>query len=96
MKKPKSRHAPVTGFATKTVHAGQEPDPTTGAVMQPIYKTSTYRQPSLGEGWPYDYARTVNPTRSALETNLKALEGGRAAYAFAYVSSSSDRSFSRP
>jgi len=71
------------GFATRSIHAGQEPDPTTGAVMQPIYQTSTYRQPALGGGWPYDYARTVNPTRSALERNLAALEGGLEARCFA-------------
>lgn len=71
------------GFATKTVHAGQHPDLATGAVMPPIYQTSTYRQPALGAGWPYDYARTVNPTRSALERNLCALEGGLEARCFA-------------
>jgi cystathionine gamma-lyase/cystathionine beta-lyase/cystathionine gamma-lyase/homocysteine desulfhydrase len=69
--------------ATKTIHAGQAPDPSTGAVMQPVYLTSTYRQPGLGEGWPYDYARVVNPTRSALERQLAALEGGREARCFA-------------
>ena len=52
------------GFATKAIHAGQVPDPTTGAVMQPIYQISTYRQPGLGAGWTYDYARTINPTRA--------------------------------
>lgn len=70
-------------FATKVVHAGQRPDPTTGAVMQPIYQTSTYRQPGLGEGWRFDYARTVNPTREALERQMAALEGGLEARAFA-------------
>ena len=83
MKKPTSKSRRPMGFATQTVHAGQEPDPTTGAVMQPIYQTSTYRQPGLGKGWPYDYARTVNPTRSALERNLAALEGGLEARCFA-------------
>ncbi len=73
----------LPGFATMTVHAGQHPDPTTGAVMQPVYFTSTYRQPGLGKGWPYDYARVVNPTRSALERNLAALEGGLEARCFA-------------
>src|SRR4030095_9091461 len=68
------------GFATKAIHAGQVPDPTTGAVMQPIYQVSTYRQPGLGEGWKFDYARTINPTRAALERNLAALEGGAAAH----------------
>ncbi|HZN55375.1 MAG TPA: PLP-dependent aspartate aminotransferase family protein [Candidatus Polarisedimenticolaceae bacterium] len=70
-------------FATQAIHAGQDPDPTTGAVMQPIYQVSTYRQPGLGEGWKYDYARTINPTRAALERNLAALEGGAAAHCFA-------------
>ena len=67
---------------SQVVHAGQEPDPTTGAVMQPIYLTSTYRQPGLGEGWPYEYARKVNPTRRALERQLAELEGGKGAQCF--------------
>ena len=71
------------GFATKTIHAGQSPEPTTGAVMPPIYQVSTYRQPGLGQDWPYDYARTINPTRRALERNLAALEGGVDARCFA-------------
>jgi cystathionine gamma-lyase/cystathionine beta-lyase/cystathionine gamma-lyase/homocysteine desulfhydrase len=71
------------GFATQAIHAGQSPDPTTGAVMQPIYQTSTYRQPGLGAGWVHDYARTINPTRAALERNLAALEGGLEARCFA-------------
>ena len=57
-------------FATRAIHAGQEPDPTTGAVMTPIYATSTYVQEGLGENKGYEYARTQNPTRSALEENL--------------------------
>src|SRR5258706_12103391 len=72
-----------SGFATQAIHAGQVPDPATGAVMQPIYQVSTYRQPALGAGWVYDYARTINPTRSALERNLAALEGGLEARCFA-------------
>ena len=68
---------------SKVIHAGQRPDPTTGAVMQPVYLTSTYRQPGLGEDWPFDYARTINPTRAALERKLCALEGGREARCFA-------------
>jgi len=72
-----------TGFATNAIHAGQHPDPATGAVMQPIYQVSTYRQPGLGAGWVHDYARTINPTRSALERNLCALEGGLEARCFA-------------
>ena len=75
--------AQKTGFATKAIHAGQFPDPATGAVMQPIYQVSTYRQPGLGAGWKYDYARTINPTRGALERNLAALEGGLEARCFA-------------
>jgi cystathionine beta-lyase/cystathionine gamma-synthase len=71
------------GFATDAIHAGVRPDPTTGAVMTPIYQTSTYAYEGLGRGKGYDYARTINPTRSALEENLAVLEGGKAAYAFA-------------
>jgi len=82
-----SKHAAISrskvGFATKAIHAGQVPDPATGAVMQPIYQVSTYRQPGLGAGWKYDYARTINPTRGALERNLSALEGGLEARCFA-------------
>lgn len=70
-------------LATQVVHGGQEPDPTTGAVMQPVYLTSTYRQPGFNEGWPFDYARTINPTRLALERNLAILEGGLEARCFA-------------
>jgi len=65
------------------IHAGQAPDPTTGAVMPPLYLTSTYRRPGLGEPWDYDYARTINPTRRALERNLAELEGGVDARCFA-------------
>lgn len=79
----RGKDAREPGFATKVVHAGQHPDPTTGAVMQPIYQTSTYRQPSLGGGWKFDYARTVNPTRSALERAMAELEGGLEARCFA-------------
>src|SRR6185436_19108289 len=78
-----SRKRRELGFATQALHAGQEPDPTTGAVMQPIYQVSTYRQPALGAGWAYDYARTINPTRRALERSLSALEGGLDARCFA-------------
>ena len=65
------------GFATDCIHAGQEPDPTTGAVTVPIYQTSTYVQEELGKHKGFEYARTQNPTRFALEKNLAALEGGR-------------------
>jgi cystathionine gamma-lyase len=70
-------------FETKVIHAGQQPDPQTGAVMTPIYATSTYAQSSPGEHRGYDYARTRNPTRDALEACLAALEGGHAGFAFA-------------
>lgn len=71
------------GFATKAIHAGQEPDPTTGAVITPIYQTSTYAQEGLGKHKGYEYARTQNPTRTAVEQNLAALEGAKFGYAFA-------------
>lgn len=63
-------------FGTVCIHGGQAPDPATGAIMTPIYQTSTYVQPAPGEHKGYDYARTANPTRTALEANLAALEGG--------------------
>ena len=70
-------------FATLAIRAGQDPDPSTGAVSVPIYQTSTYAQEGLGKHKGFEYARTQNPTRLALEKNLAALEGGRAAFAFA-------------
>jgi cystathionine beta-lyase/cystathionine gamma-synthase len=70
-------------FATDCIHAGQEPDPTTGAVTIPIYQTSTYVQEGIGQHKGYEYARTHNPTRRALEHNLAALEGGTDAYCYA-------------
>src|SRR3989441_4545382 len=70
-------------FSTKAIHAGQEPDPATGAVSVPIYQTSTYAQEALGKHKGFEYARTRNPTRLALERNLAALEGGTACFAFA-------------
>ena len=69
-------------FNTRAVHAGLEPDPATGAVITPIYQTSTYAQTGINEHHGYDYARTDNPTRSALQTALAALEGGRYGLAF--------------
>lgn len=69
-------------FATKAIHAGIEPDPSTGAVMTPIYQTSTYAQAAPGDHQGYEYARTKNPTRSALEANLAALENGMDAVCF--------------
>jgi cystathionine beta-lyase/cystathionine gamma-synthase len=71
------------GFSTDCIHAGNAPDPTTGAVAVPIYQTSTYVQEALGKNKGWEYARTQNPTRSALETNLAVLEGGAGARAFA-------------
>ena len=71
------------GFATTAIHAGQEPDSATGAVTVPIYQTSTYAQEGLGKHKGFEYARTSNPTRLALERNLAALEGARFGYAFA-------------
>jgi cystathionine beta-lyase/cystathionine gamma-synthase len=70
-------------FSTICVHAGQVPDPSTGAIITPIYQTSTYVQDALGTHKGYEYARTQNPTRAALEGNLAAIENGRAAFAFA-------------
>ncbi len=70
-------------FSTVCLHAGQEPDPSTGAIVTPIYQTSTYVQDALGRHKGYEYGRTQNPTRLALERNLAAIENGRAAYAFA-------------
>ncbi len=75
--------APDAGFATRCIHAGQEPDPATGAIITPIYQTSTYVQEGLGRHKGHEYARTSNPTRAALEANVAALEGGRAGFAFA-------------
>ena len=71
------------GFGTKAVHAGQSPDPVTGAVMTPIYYTSTYAQTAPGEHKGYEYSRTHNLTRFALEANLAALEGGAGGLCFA-------------
>ncbi|PYQ42847.1 MAG: cystathionine gamma-synthase [Acidobacteria bacterium] len=71
------------GFATDCIHAGQEPDPSTGAIVTPIFQTSTYVQQGLGQHKGYEYARTQNPTRRALEKNLCALERGTDAYCFA-------------
>jgi len=69
-------------FATRAVHAGQRPDPSTGAVMTPIYQTSTYVQEGLGRHKGYEYARTQNPTREALERNVASLEGAEFGFAF--------------
>jgi cystathionine beta-lyase/cystathionine gamma-synthase len=74
---------PKAGRSTIAIHAGQEPDPTTGAVTMPVYQTSTYAQEALGRHKGYEYARTHNATRAALEGNLAALEGGRFGLCFA-------------
>ena len=76
-------HKKNLGFATRAIHAGQSPDPTTGAVMPPIYATSTYAQQSPGVHKGYEYSRTQNPTRMAWERCIADLEGGTQGYAFA-------------
>lgn len=72
----------TAAFATRAVHAGQRPDPSTGAIMTPVYLTSTYAQDGLGQNKGYEYARGKNPTREALERNVAALEGGTHGFAF--------------
>jgi cystathionine beta-lyase/cystathionine gamma-synthase len=71
------------GFSTRAIHAGQKPDPATGAVVVPIYQTSTYAQEAVGKHRGYEYSRTGNPTRAALEQCIAALEGGTHGLAFA-------------
>src|SRR5438477_6914504 len=71
------------GFATRAIHAGQDADPATGATVVPIYATSTYTQAAPGDHKGYEYSRSSNPTRTALETCLAALEGGERGLAFA-------------
>jgi cystathionine gamma-lyase len=73
----------TAGFGTKAIHAGQRPDPLAGAIMTPVYLTSTYVQEGLGQNKGYEYARGKNPTREALERNVAALENGRHGFAFA-------------
>ena len=73
-----------TAFETRAIHAGQDPDPATGAIITPIYQTSTFVQKAVGEHQGYDYARTANPTRQALQEALASLEGG--AWGLAYAS----------
>ena len=70
-------------FSTICLHAGQEPDPSTGAIVTPIYQTSTYVQDELGRHKGFEYARTQNPTRMALERNIAAIESGKSGFAFA-------------
>src|SRR6516164_1248626 len=74
---------PSARFSTLCLHGGQEPDPSTGAIITPIYQTSTYVQDELGKHKGYEYARTQNPTREALERNIAAIEGGAEGFAFA-------------
>jgi cystathionine gamma-synthase len=70
-------HRNKSGFETRAIHAGYEPDPTTGAVIPPIYATSTYKQDGVGGlRGGYEYSRSANPTRTALEANIAALEEG--------------------
>jgi cystathionine gamma-lyase len=87
MKRPKNAAGPAAarrhGFATRAIHAGQRPDPSTGAIMTPIYASSTYVQESPGQHKGFDYARTRNPTRDALEACVADLENGFAGFAFA-------------
>jgi cystathionine beta-lyase/cystathionine gamma-synthase len=71
------------GFSTDAIHIGQEPDPATGAIIVPIYQTSTFVQAELGKHKGYEYSRTSNPTRAALERNLASPEHGRFGFAFA-------------
>jgi cystathionine beta-lyase/cystathionine gamma-synthase len=74
---------PNARFSTRCLHAGQDPDPSTGAIITPIYQTSTYVQEELGKHKGYEYARTQNPTREALERNIANIESGTAGFAFA-------------
>ncbi len=78
-----AQHDLARGLGTRAIHAGQEPDPTTGAIMTPVFMTSTYVQAAPGVHKGYEYSRTGNPTRAALEACLASLEGGRHGYAFA-------------
>lgn len=77
------RNVTKIGFSTAAIHVGQEPDPSTGAVVVPIFATSTYVQEGIGKNKGYEYARVSNPTRTRLEINLAALEGAASAHVFA-------------
>src|SRR5579884_3424116 len=83
------------GFATRAIHAGQDADPATGATVVPIYATSTYTQEAVGKHKGYEYSRSGNPTRTALETCLAALEGGERGLAFASGLAATTAVFSR-
>jgi cystathionine gamma-synthase len=93
-------HADKSGFETRAIHAGYEPDPTTGAVIPPIYATSTYKQDGVGGlRGGYEYSRSANPTRTALEGNIAALEQGERGFAFASGLAAEDtllRAITRP
>jgi len=93
-------HADKSGFETRAIHAGYEPDPTTGAVIPPIYATSTYKQDGVGGlRGGYEYSRSANPTRTALEANIAALEQGERGFAFASGLAAEDtllRAITRP
>ena len=78
-----SQEEQKAGFSTRAIHAGNAPDPRTGAVAVPVYQTSTYAQDGLGANKGHEYARSQNPTREALEQNLAALENGTAGLAYA-------------
>src|ERR1700759_3305389 len=78
----------ILGFETRAIHAGQSPDPTTGAIMTPVYLSSTYVQKSPGDHKGYEYSRTGNPTRRAYEDCVASLEGGDRGFAIASGSSS--------
>ncbi len=84
MSEQQNEHRSKSGFETRAIHAGYEPDPTTGSVIPPIYATSTYKQDGVGGlRGGYEYSRSANPTRTALEANLAALEEGERGFAFA-------------
>jgi cystathionine gamma-synthase len=87
---PPNPPVPGLGFETLAIHAGQEPDPTTGAVVTPIYQTSTYAQEAVGKHLGYEYSRTANPTRTALQRCLAALEGADHGVAYASGLAASD------
>jgi cystathionine beta-lyase/cystathionine gamma-synthase len=78
------------GFSTKAIHAGQPPEPTSGAIMTPVFLTSTYVQEELGKNKGYEYSRVSNPTRTALEQNIAALEGGAEGMAFGSGTAATD------
>src|SRR5207249_7338225 len=83
----------MMGFSTKAIHAGQPPELTTGAIMTPVFLTSTYVQEELGKNKGYEYSRTSNPTRTALEQNIAALEGGNEGMAFGSGTAATDAVF---